>query len=105
MKVIVVVPMGNKEPEVQSSICVMVGEESQLSVAVGVLYVTAAVHAPAGRIKEIFSGHTVKTGSSISSMRTVKEQVAELPAASVARNITVLMPIGKKVTPEIPPPI
>lgn len=58
--------------------------------------------APAGVVKDTTSEHTtlifagqVMVGRVVSSTVTVNEQVAELPAASVARYVTVFSPTGK----------
>jgi hypothetical protein len=42
----------------------------------------------------ILAGHGVSTGGSTSATVTVKEQLAELPIASVTVQVTVVVPLG-----------
>tara|TARA_R100001230_G_C5632137_1_gene139600 strand:- start:11 stop:421 length:411 start_codon:yes stop_codon:yes gene_type:complete len=56
----------------------------QLSVCKGGVQVTTAVHTPGSAFCVILKGQLEITGSLVSSTVTVKEQVSELPAASVA---------------------
>lgn len=69
----------------------------QLSVAVGLLGANVAVHT-AGSVGLVTLAGQVMDGACVSLTVTVKEQVAVLPAASVAVDVTVVgTPTGKKV--------
>ena len=76
-----VVPMVNTEPDAGTEVIVIT--PPQLSVAIGEK-VTTAVHAPAGVGIVLFAGQ-VSVGGVISFTVIVCVQVAEFPAASVAR--------------------
>jgi hypothetical protein len=92
VQVTVVVPTGKKEPEAGEQLTVT----GQLSVTVGSGNVTKAPHSP-GSLEMVISTGQVITGGSVSFTVTVKEHVAVLPAASVAVQVTVVFPTGKKV--------
>jgi hypothetical protein len=86
--VTVVTPTAKVEPEAGEQ--TTPGGGGQLSVAV-VRYVTTALHKPASLFCEILAGHDI-AGASASTTVTVKEQVAELPLASVAVHVTDVVP-------------
>src|SRR6188768_2525099 len=67
---------------------------SQLSVAAGSVQLTWAPHCPSSASSSIPEGHSEKTGASVSWTITLKEQVAEFPAASVAVQVTSVVPKG-----------
>ena len=99
-KVTLVVPTGNEEPDARPRLTI-VGDAVQLSVAVASAKVTTAVHAPAAAGSVTDAGQAI-TGACVSVTTTAKEQVALLPAASVARKVTLVVPSGK-VEPEASP--
>jgi hypothetical protein len=67
----------------------------QLSVATTV-QVTTAVHDPIGVVAVILAGQVI-LGACVSFTVTVNVQVAVLPDASVAVDVTVVVPLGKKL--------
>ena len=90
VKVFVVVPLGKVEPLARPAVWTVVGV--QLSVPTGAVYVTAA---PAGLVAValIFARQVIEgASSSVTVMSCV--QVAVLPAASVAVQVTVVVPTG-----------
>ena len=90
VEVTVVVPFGKVDPE--AGVELMVTVPGQLSVAVTV-NVTTAPHVPGSVDRTIFAGQVI-VGGVTSFTRTVNEQVAVLPASSVAVHITVVPPSG-----------
>ena len=93
MEFTVVVPTGNTDPEDGFEIT----EEEQLSVD-SMLKFTTALHEPESVFTFIVPGQVI-TGSSLSVTVTVNVQVDVLPAASVAVDVTEVVPIGK-IVPE-----
>ena len=85
----VVVPMGNAVPDAGTHVIVTPG---QLSVAVGAKF-TTAVHL-AGSVSFVMSPGQAIFGASLSLTVTVNEQLSLLPAASVATDLTVVVPLG-----------
>ena len=90
--VTVVVPTGKKLPDAGTLVTTTPG---QLSVAVGVK-LTLAPHWPAVLGTIIFAGQ-VTTGNCTSLTLMVNVQMVILPDASVAVQVTVVMPTGKKL--------
>src|SRR5918994_915874 len=66
----------------------------QLSVKVGAVQLTTALQ-DASAFTVMFAGHPMITGGVISFTVTMNEQVAVLPAASVAVQVTMVGPLGK----------
>jgi hypothetical protein len=93
VEVTVVVPGLNVEPEAGTEVTVA----EQLSVAV-VLKFTTAPHELASVFAVMLEGQVI-TGASLSTTVTVNEHEVELPAASVAVEVTVVVP-RLKVEPE-----
>jgi hypothetical protein len=93
VEVTVVVPGGKRLPDAGLLTTVTPG---QLSVAVGEANITVASHSPALFETVIFGGQ-IMTGNSVSFTVTVNEQVDIFPAASVAVELTVVVPLGKKL--------
>jgi hypothetical protein len=81
-----VVPAGNVVPLACPAVGVTVTE--QLSVAVGVVYVTTGLQV------DISAGQNVNTGNSLSVTVTLKVHVTLFPLASAAVNVTTVVPIG-----------
>jgi len=79
-------PPGNTEPLAKPPIRVTVAPP-QLSVAVAALKVATAEHWPGAVFTDTFGGHTMLGGLRSWSV-TLNEQVAELPAPSVAVSVT-----------------
>jgi hypothetical protein len=92
-QVTVVVPNAKVEPDAGEHVGVKA--PSQLSVAVAVK-LTTAVQTPVSVPCVMLDGH-VTTGASVSVMVTVKAHVAVLPEASVAVQVTVVVPTAKQV--------
>jgi len=69
----------------------------QLSLTVGALHVTTALHWFGSVPVEMSLGHPEITGFSLSSTVIPKEQVAVLPEASVAVYVTVVEPTGNEL--------
>ena len=90
--VTVVAPTGNVEPDAGTHATVTT--PGQLSVPVGVVYVTTAEHWPAPAGVEMFAGQ-VTVGACVSCTVTVNVQVPVFAAASVAVHVTVVVPTGK----------
>jgi len=67
---------------------------AQLSAAVGGVYVTVWLHNPVSAFTTILLGHPLYVGASVSRTLTTNEQTANSPAASVALNVTVVLPTG-----------
>ena len=57
-------------------------------------YVTTAVHCPGSTGRVIFGPHSSRQSTSLSTTDTVKLQFAELFDASVAVQVTVVIPVG-----------
>ena len=89
MEVTVVVPSENTDPEGRSEIT----DEEQLSVE-SILKLTTASHEPGSVCTFIVAGQEI-TGGSLSATVTLNEHVEIFPAASVATEFTVVVPIGK----------
>jgi hypothetical protein len=96
VQVTVVVPTGKLEPD--AGLQLGVPTPGQLSVAVGALYVTTAEHWPIGALVLTLAGQVID-GACVSLTVTVNEQLAELPAASITLQLTVVVPFGN-VEPE-----
>lgn len=98
VQVTVVVPTTKVEPEAGAQ---TTGAEPQLSVAVGGVYVTAALQAPVVAGCVMFIGQALMTGSWLSVTVTVKVQAAVFGgvAVSLAVQVTVVTPFWK-VEPE-----
>jgi hypothetical protein len=96
VQVTVVAPTGKVEPEAGEQTTEAAPE--QLSEADGVSYSTKASHCPVGASASTFAGHAI-TGPVVSETVTVKEQEPVLEAASVAVQVTVVVPTSK-VEPE-----
>jgi hypothetical protein len=94
INVMVVVPIGNVEPLGKPAVCAM-DIPGQLSLADGATQLTTAPQIPGVLFTEIFTGHEVNTGSSLSVTVTLKEHTLLLPLASVAVYEMVVVPIGK----------
>src|SRR6185369_388427 len=92
VQVTVVVPLAKSVPLAGLQTKVTPG---QLSVAVGAK-VTCAVQTPASVLAAILPGQVI-AGSSVSLTVMVKVQLAELLAASVALQVTVVVPLLKAV--------
>ena len=92
--VTVVVPFGNTDPDGGLDTTVTPG---QLSAAVAVK-VTVLEHCPIAAGITMFAGQ-LTVGACVSLTVTVKEQLDELPCASVTAQLTVVVPFGK-VEPE-----
>ena len=75
---------------------VLVTVAPQLSVAVGAVHVTAALHTPASLLTVMSAGVPEKTGSSPSVTVMSKLSVVSLPSASFAVYVTVVVPTGKE---------
>ena len=90
---LVVKPCGNVEPEAKplskNTDCTL-----QLSVAVGVVYITGMLHWPAGAVTDTSPGQVMEGGATSVTV-TANEQVLVRPAPSVARHTTVFVPFGK----------
>jgi hypothetical protein len=65
-----------------------------LSLAAGIIQFTIAEQFPASLFTTMFGGQEVNTGGWLSFTVTVKLQFDELPPASVAVNVTVVVPTG-----------
>ena len=85
---IVLIPGGNTEPEARPLLRVNTTPE-QSSVAVGIEYVTTALHLSTSVPTVISDGQTI-TGSVSSVIVTVTLQVVVLPLASVAVTVIVV---------------
>jgi hypothetical protein len=94
VKVCVVMPIGNAEPEGRPAICDTVGAGSKASTAVTAKFTTADV-AP-GAVFTVMSAGTVSTGA-VTSGVTVTDWVAVpiLPDTSNADQVTSVVPSGK----------
>ncbi len=91
LHVTVVVPTGKNEPEA--------GEQTtvpQVPVVVGALYVTTAPHWFGSLLCVLFAGQVIVQGA-VPVTVTVKVQEAVLLDASVAVQVTVVVPTGKQV--------
>ena len=89
--VTVVVPKANTDPE----LCELVNvTPEQLSVAVGAVHVAIPLQEPIVLPIVMFAGKAVITGALLSTTVIICVAVAVLPAASVAVQITVVVPIG-----------
>ena len=88
----VVTPTGNVEPDAGEHETVAPG---QLSVAVGVVYVTEAEHSPAPTGVVMLAGHVIE-GASLSRIVTVNVHVPSGLSgdASLAVHVTVVVPTG-----------
>ena len=80
-----VIPLGNTDPEAGPAVRVPVNPiPSQLSLKVGMAYVTTALHNPGSVPVVIGDGQLATAGASVSLTVTVNVQVAvPLPAMSV----------------------
>lgn len=93
VQVTCVVPSGKKEPDEGTQLTEAM---AQLSKAIGVGKVTVAPFSPALLGTEMSAGQIIMGGSA-SSMVTLKVQAALLPLGSKARQVTVVVPTGKKL--------
>lgn len=98
---ILVVPTKKEEPLIGPPVRTTVVLE-QLSVAVGIWYVAMTEQAPCSQFKTWLDGHSVKVGACPSLTMIRKEQVRVLLEASVAIQVTTVVPLGK-VLPLAPP--
>jgi hypothetical protein len=87
--VTVVVPTGKFIPDAGRH--VTIPTPGQLSIAVGVVYVTVAVHVPIGAACMMFIGHMM-VGFCVSLTVTVNMHIAIFIEASVAVHVTVVVP-------------
>ena len=92
VKVFVVVPVGNVLPLACPAVCAVVAP-AQLSVPVGVVYVTTAPHVPASLLCVMLEGQVI-VGFSVSFTVTVKLHDAVLLDASVTVKVFVVVPAG-----------
>src|SRR5204862_3298923 len=92
VEVTVVVPTGKTEP--LKGVLVRFVTAPQMSVAV-TLKVTLLVHRPEVALTVMFPGQMI-VGGCVSRTVTVKEQLFVLPLASVAVEVTVVVPTGKE---------
>ena len=90
----VFVPLGKAEPETKPLVFITVGGGEQLSEAVGVAYVATALHRPASVFRLWLLGQ-VMVGACVSFTVMRKVHVFVRPAASVAFQVTMVMPFGK----------
>jgi hypothetical protein len=91
-QVTVVTPFGNALPAAGEQ--VTTAAPSQASVAVGAVYVTAAVHNPASVLAVMFVGHPAKVGPWLSLTVTVKLHVEFGLTPFVAVQVTVVVPFA-----------
>jgi hypothetical protein len=91
--VIFVTPIGKTDPFAGPAVCITV-TPAQLSLAVGVIQLTTALHDPGLFEVIIFNGQVTNVGFWLSVTVTVNEQVAVLPPASVAVKLTGVVPTG-----------
>jgi hypothetical protein len=92
VQVTVVTPTPKAEPDAGEQVTET--PPGQLSVAVGVVYVTTFDDCPAVAVTLIFAGQAI-VGGCVSLTLTVKLQVEVLPAASATEQLTVVVPFGK----------
>jgi hypothetical protein len=78
VNVLVVIPIGNDEPDGNPVVCVNVIPE-QLSFAAGATQVTTAEQVPGVLLTETLTGHEVNTGNWLSITVTVNEHKAVFP--------------------------
>lgn len=90
-QVTVVDPTGKAEPDGGVQMTLAPG---QLSTTVGAGKFTTGEHCPGEAVTDKLGGHTIVIGSK-SFMVTVNEQFAVAPPASVAIQVTVVVPIAK----------
>ena len=90
LKVLVVTPTGNADPDAKPEVCTVTGPV-QLSVPTGAVKVTTALHCPVVLFALIFVGQ-VMFGKVWSVTVAVKVQAAVFPAPSVAVIVTVVAP-------------
>jgi hypothetical protein len=90
-QVTVVMPTGNVEPDAG----VQTTSPHESPSVEGCEYVTAAVHWPASTGRVISGPQVSKQSTSLSTTETVKLQFEELFDASVAVQVTVVVPVGK----------
>lgn len=91
VQVTVVVPTGKVEPDAGVHVTLTPG---QLSLAVGAAKATTAEHWPGSGVVVMLAGHVI-VGFCASLTVTVNEHIPSLPAASMTRQVTVVMPTGK----------
>src|SRR5713101_9508467 len=88
---VVVVPIGNIEPDGRPAVCTVTAP-GQLSVPTGVVYVAIA---PPGQVgSSVWLGGQVILGGCVSLTVTVNWQLAVLFEVSVAVQVTVVVPFG-----------
>ena len=92
VQVTVVVPFGNVEPDGGEQ--VGAPTPGQLSLTVGAGYVTTAEHRFGSVLLVMLTGQMID-GGCVSLIVTVNEQLAVLPEASLAVQVTVVVPFGK----------
>jgi hypothetical protein len=85
-----VVPSGNEVPEGGTQVT---WEPGQLSTTVGAAKLTIGEHWPGEAVTDKLGGHTIVIGCTSFTV-TVNEQVAVAPPASLARQLTVVVPIA-----------
>ena len=86
-------PVGKEDPLDKPAVCVVETPE-QLSVPVGVVKLTTAVHWPGAVVAFMFVGH-VTEGAWASTTVTENAQVEVLPRPSVTRKVLLVVPTGK----------
>lgn len=94
VNVLVVMPIGNADPEGNPAVCVTTSP-IQLSVATGATHDTFAKHDPGVLLTLMLAGHELNTGNWLSVTVTVKEQILVLPLASTALYEILVVPMGK----------
>ncbi len=97
-------PTLNVEPGECDLYLTRLPEVVQLSVAVGSVHETVAVHDPEELVRVIFSGQFDITGFSLSSTTTSKLQVSLLRAVSVAISSILVVPTLNVCKPGCPDP-
>lgn len=97
-KVLVVVPTGKVAPLPKPAICAVVAPP-QLSVPIGVVYVTVAEQAPKLAFTLILPGHVIAGKLLSPVMITSSCESAQAPLGNVQRNV--VEPVLKPVTPEV----
>jgi hypothetical protein len=92
MQVTVVVPLAKTEPGagVQTT-----DASAQLSLPVGIVHVTTALHRPGSVFCTMLLGQPEIVGGTVSVTVTLNEHVETLPEVSVAVYVTAVVPTGK----------
>jgi hypothetical protein len=93
VKVIIVIPTGNVEPDGKPDVCT-IETPGQLSEADGAIHDTIALHKPGLLLEIISNGQLVNNGDSPSVTVTLNEHVTEFPPASRAVYTMFVVPNG-----------